>query len=427
MNKKYFDTSLSVLQWFVFLLANAIALPIIIGGIFHLSIEDISTLMQRTFLVVGVSSFIQAWFGHRYPIADGPGGSWVSIFVILGQVAMHQGQSAKDVLQLLEGGLIIAGILLFVLGITGFVHRILYLFTPLVTGTFLLTLALQLIGVLLKGIMGLQGSVVTHPDYTTATIALFVFALITFLSIKGKGWMKSYAVLLGISCGWLLYALLGKSSHTPSHTPLIKLPEIFAWGTPRFDIGMTLTATLFTFLLVANTIAAISAVKQVAPLSKENEKQTLNRGIWVGGISHIISSLFSTIGIVPLPASAGFIQLTGKRKVKSFLIASLMLAGISFIPSIVSFISMLPGPIANAALLATFVQMIGISFQSILREELNQRRLTILGIALLISLGIMFLPESAFSGIPPSLQYVLSNGLLVGTMIVILLEQFWKE
>ena len=58
---------------------------------------------------------------------------------------------------------------------------------------------------------------------------------------------------------------------------------------------MTLTATLFTFLLVANTIAAISAVKQVAPLSKENERQTLNRGVWVGGISHIISSLFSTI------------------------------------------------------------------------------------------------------------------------------------
>ena len=36
-------------------------------------------------------------------------------------------------------------------------------------------------------------------------------------------------------------------------------------------------------------------------------------------------------------------------------------------------------------LLATLVQVIGISFQSILREEVNQRRLTILGITLLIS------------------------------------------
>lgn len=137
------------------------------------------------FLVVGISSFIQAWFGHRYPIADGPAGSWVSIFVILGQVAMHQGQSAKDVLQLLEGGLIIAGILLFVLGITGLVHQILRLFTPLVTGTFLLILALQLSGVLLKGMMGLQGSA-THPDYPTAIIALFVLPLLLSYQLKGQ-------------------------------------------------------------------------------------------------------------------------------------------------------------------------------------------------------------------------------------------------
>lgn len=426
MNKPYFNTSFSILQWFVFLLANAIAMPIIIGGVYHLSIEDISTLMQRTFLVVGISSLIQAWLGHRYPIADGPAGSWISIFVILGQIAMHQGQNAQDVLPLLEGGLMIAGILLFVLGLTGLVHRILHLFTPLVTGTFLLILALQLSGVLLKGMMGLQGTS-THPDYVTAVIALLVFAIITFLSIKGKGWMKSYAVLFGISCGWLLYAVLGKSSSMPSHIPLVKLPEIFAWDTPRFDIGMTLTATLFTFLLVANTISAITAVQQVVPLSKENEKQILNRGIWVGGVSHIISSLFSTIGIVPLPASAGFIRLTGQKKVRSFLIASLILAVISCVPSVVGFISLLPGPIANAALLATFVQVVGISFHSILRDELNQRRLTILGIALLIGLGIMFLPERAFSGIPSSLQYVLSNGLLVGTLIVMLLEQIWKE
>ncbi|MDR4442284.1 purine/pyrimidine permease, partial [Bacillus cereus] len=178
------------------------------------------------------------------------------IFVILGQVAMHQGQSAKVVLQLLVGGLIIAGILLFVLGITGLVQRILRLFTPLVTGTFLLILALQLSGVLLKGMMGLQGSA-THPDYPTAIIALFVFALITFLSIKGTGWMKRYAVLLGISCGWLLYTLLGESSYIPPHTMLGKLPDIFACGTPGLEIGMPLTATLFTFLLVSNTIAAI--------------------------------------------------------------------------------------------------------------------------------------------------------------------------
>lgn len=70
MNKQRFYNSFSILQWFIFLLANAEALPIIIGGIFHLSIEETSTLMQRTFFVVGISSFIHGWLGHRYPIGS---------------------------------------------------------------------------------------------------------------------------------------------------------------------------------------------------------------------------------------------------------------------------------------------------------------------------------------------------------------------
>ena len=99
---------------------------------------------------------------------------------------MHQGQSAKDVLQLLEGGLIISGILLFILGITGLVHRILRLFTPLVTGTFLLILALQLSGVLLKGMMGLQGSQLILTIQQLLLLSLFLPLLLSY-QLKGKG------------------------------------------------------------------------------------------------------------------------------------------------------------------------------------------------------------------------------------------------
>jgi hypothetical protein len=35
------------------------------------------------------------------------------------------------------------------------------------------------------------------------------------------------------------------------------------------------------------------------------------------------------------------------------------------------------------------------------------------GITLLISIGLMFLPSTAFQGLPSIIQYVLSNGLLV--------------
>ncbi|RJS50112.1 purine/pyrimidine permease [Bacillus sp. PK3_68] len=426
MKKQRFYGSLSTFQWFIFLLANSVALPIVIGGVFHLSIEEISSLMQRTFFVVGISSFIQGWLGHRYPIADGPAGSWVSVFVILASVATEQGQNMRETLQLLEGGLIVAGLLLFILGVTGLVNRLLFLFTPLVTGSFLLILALQLSGVFLKGMMALQG-VAPHPNYGIAVVSFGVFALVILLSIKGKGWIKSYAMLIGILLGWLLAVLLGETTTTFSKSAsFIKVPEIFAWGSPKLDAGMVTTSVLFTFILVSNTVAAIAAAKQVLPESKEAEKQLINRGSWAGGLSHFMSALVSTIGVVPLPVSAGFIQLTGQQRIKPFLIASLSLSGIALIPAVVNFLALLPSPVASAALLASFVQMIGIAFQSILKEELDQRRLTILGITLLISIGLMFLPAGIFEDLPSVLQYIVSNGLLVGTIIVILLEQLWK-
>jgi xanthine/uracil permease len=173
-------------------------------------------------------------------------------------------------------------------------------------------------------------------------------------------------------------------------------------------------------------MAAITAVKQVVPETGIDEKQTINRGSLVGGISHVLSAVFSTIGIVPLPVSAGFIRLTGQKQIIPFLLASFALAGIAFVPAIVDFLAMLPGPIACAASLASFVQMIGISFQSLLKDRLDERRLTILGITLLIGMGLMFLPKEIFKGMPTILQYIFSNGLIVGTIIVIALEQLWK-
>ena len=39
----------------------------------------------------------------------------------------------------------------------------------------------------------------------------------------------------------------------------------------------------------------------------------------------MISSLFSTVGVVPLPATAGFIRLTNQKYMRSFLFACVLL------------------------------------------------------------------------------------------------------
>lgn len=415
---------MGTLQWFIFLLANSIALPIVVGGLFHLTTEEVFYLMQRTFFVVGISSFLQGWIGHRLPIADGPAGSWVGVFTVLAYATVGQDQ-LHSTLQILELGMMVAGVILIGLGLTGFIERILFLFTPLVTGTFLLLLCLQLSGVFLKGMLGITATVSQIDGFTTL-IAFGIFLFVIVLSNFGKGFVKSYAVLIGIISGWLIFLIAGKVTIPSQVTHFVQFPHIFAWGIPKWNTGMAVSSFVMVCILVSNTVAAIIAINQATIHKAAIEQRQLRNGTWVGGISHMISSLFSTVGVVPLPATAGFIRLTKQKYMRSFLFACVLLVVMSLFPSIIRYLASLPSAVASAVLMASFVQLIGIGLNNIKQVELNERNVTILGVAVLFGSGVMFLPSEALQSLPSVMQYIFGNGLFVGTVVSILLEQIWR-
>lgn len=420
------ETGVGSLQWLVFLLANALTLPIVIGEVFQLPPEEIAGLMQRTFFVVGLTSFLQGWLGHRLPIADGPAGLWLGVFVILGEAAVRQGSDPLTTLRLLEGAMIITGAILFVFGAFRWVERMLVLFTPLVTGSYLLLLAIQLSGVFLKGMLGISETTTEiQPSFTVTALAVFI--AVFALSVWGRGRLKSYAVLIGIGVGWAAFTIIGWEANPLTANTWIKVPEMFAWGWPNWDAGLAVSSILVAFVLMSNTVASVAAIEQATKGTSEVDRQKLNRGGLIGGIANAASSLFSTVGMVPLSVSAGFIRMTGQTRMVPFLMACAALAIISFVPYISAFLAMLPGPIAYAALLASFAQMIGIGMNTILQVPLDERRLTILGLTLSLGTAVMFLPPGVFNALPSVLQYILGNGLLAGTLIALVLEQVWRK
>lgn len=418
---------LSTFQWFIYLLANTIALPIVIGNVFGLSAPDISSLMQRTFFIVGLSSFIQARFGHRFPIIDSPAGSWVSIFVIFAEIGSQQGKSVMETLQTLETGVIVAGLFLFLLGITKWVRHLFFLFSPIVSGTFLFILAVQLSGVFVNGMI-IKNSATGKLDIIVLLLAIFVFFLIVFFSSLEKGLLKNYAILIGVLSGWLLFILFDKQNLSfEQSSEFFRFPEIFLWGLPNMDGGVLASVLLFTFLLISNTFAAISASHEAIPINKKPLLERLFPGTWAGGLSHILSGIFSTIPVVPIPATAGFVKLTKQYQILPYIFACMILIFVSFFPGIVGFLASLPLPIASAALLTTLIEMLGIAIRSLTKQPLTNRNITIIGVSLLFGFGTMFLPLDTFGGLPYFVQNIGKNGLLVGTFIAILLEQVWKE
>lgn len=426
-NKILFRTGMFSVQWFVFLVANSLILPIVVGQIFAMPADETIGLIQRMFFVAGVSSLITGWFGHRLPIADGPAGIWVGIFVLMGQLAASQGSGPRPMLQLLEGGMLVTGLIVVLISSLGWVRKMLSVVTPLVTGVYLIMLTLQLSGTMLKGMVGMNGAA-GSADRVSVVISFGVFLLVLGLSIWGKKGVRSFAVLFGVIAGWIAFGLVYGVGNAPQTTSWFRAPELFAWGTPSLNSGMLATSVIVAFILISSVIASRSAMDLAAGQGDPQEHvPSLNKGGLAAGLSNALCSLFSAIGVVPLTISAGFVRLTGQKNMTPFYAACALLVVVSFLPGVYSFLSLLPPQVANAAMLASFAQMIGIGMRSILKEPLNERRLTILGLALSFGTGVMFLPQDLFSGLPTLFQYLLGNGVMVGMIVTVLLEQSWRE
>lgn len=414
---------IAALQWLIFLVANTVAMPVVIGEIFQFTPVETAGLMQRTFLVVGIGSLLQVWLGHRLPLIDGPAGIWMGVFAILGSQALSQGSDPREVLRLLEGAMLVTGGCFLLLALTGLLEKLLSLFTPLVTGTYLLLLVFQLSGIFFQGMLtGTNGDF----DSPSAFIALGVFFLVLLFSAVGKGWWKSYAILIGMLTGWILFSVFGLNTTTKTSIGW-SVPTIFVWGLPRIEMEAVVTGILVALVLLSNLVASLAAIGEVVRGRSDVNPRELTRSGWVSGINHGLSALFSTGGLVSLSVSAGFIRLTGEKGRLPLLSACLLMIGVSLVPPLTESLASIPGPVVYAALLASFVQMAGTAVRTVMERPLDERRASILGISLVLGVGTMFLPTPFFESIPPALRYVLENGLLLGTLVVFSLEQVWRE
>ncbi|PWK15819.1 purine/pyrimidine permease [Tumebacillus permanentifrigoris] len=409
---------LQSVQWMVFLLANTIAAPIVVGAAFDLPAGDVSSLVQRILLVSGGMTLLQVLVGHRLPLIEGAAGMWWALFLTLAAVATGGDKGA--VLRQLEMGMIIAGVVLVLLSLLPLMGRLRDLFTPLVTGVYLILLVVSLSGSFFKGMLGITRT--GGIDGTVVLMSLGVILIVLMLSLKGRGLWRSMGPLIGIVIGWALFAAFGYLDReaTGEATHWFALPQLFAWGTPIWDTGIVLTSVLTGVILISNVVASILVVART--LGQEISSDTYRRGLRGNGIGSVLSGMFATIGPVPLSVSAGFISTTGIRSKRPFLIGATMVALSGLFPIIGDFFATLPSEVAYAALFVPFAQMMGFGIRDLMSLEPSPRNLQVIGFSLMVGIGVMFLPPSAIATLDPWLRNLVANGILVGLLLCLFLE-----
>lgn len=406
------------IQWAVFMLTNIVAIPVVVGASFHMSPAEISTFMQRMLFVTGAATLIQVFFGHRLPIVEGGAGMWWALFILLGAITAPGERG--HLLQQLELGLIIAGVFLVILSFLPIIGKIRNLFTPIVTGVYLVLLVSQMSGSFFKSMLGVTAT--GHLDGRIAAISLIEVFIILMISLKANGIWRSMGPLIGIAAGWILFHLLGLAPSRTTYIPSgwFVLPKIFSWGTPQFDFGIVLTSVLTGVVLISNVIASILVIGMA--IQKEIDPIEHQKGIFGNGVNLFLSGLFSVVGVIPLSVAGGFISTTGIKEKKPFILGSFIILLTGFFPYIGGFFSTLPLEVAYASLFIPFSQMFGFGIRDLMGLEPSSRNLLVIGLSLMVGIGMMFMPPAAFESVAPWLRNIIANGLLIGLILCLLLE-----
>ncbi|WP_052350689.1 purine/pyrimidine permease [Paenibacillus gorillae] len=415
-------TLLDSLQWAFFLLTGGLVAPIVVAAAFQLSDAETISLLQRTLAVIGVSSLLQVTLGHKLPILEGPAGVWWGVFILLA-ANLTPGASGAELLRQMEMGLLLGGVIILLLSAFQVIRYLKKLFTPVVTGTYLLLLIFQFSSPIVKGILG-----VGYKDpYIHASIAAPAIAtlLLTFLCGRSKtAWLRNYSALIGIAAGYGLFLLLG---HIPALPKLpdtaILIPQLFAWGAPLFDSGITLTTLVITLPLLINMIAAIVVMEKTIGLEPADRYR--RSGI-VMGINQVLSGAFSAVGCVSNSHTAGFVASTRMTKRLPFIIGCLLLIVAGFFPFLTAALASVPVPVAFAVIFYSFAHLLSAGLKELGAILQNEKKLTIVAFSLFAGVGSMFIPAASLAVLPDVLKPILNNGLVVGVLASILLEQAWQ-
>lgn len=410
----------SSLQWALFILTSSVVIPVAIAADYGLDSFETIEFVQRTLFALGLAGILQAFFGHHLPVQEGPAGLWWGVFTLYASLGTVLFGSHLETLRVLQYAFLLSGIIFILLSVFGLVEKLAKLFTPAVTGIYLILMVVQLSSSFVQGMFGLDSSDDTVHSGILLLSLVIIGAAYGFMKVPKIG---QYSVLFSIVFGWVLFAVFGLSEPVTKVSKIFSLPKIFAFGSPRVEPNMIIMVIFITLLLLANLLATVRVVQQV--LERHHvavDKNRLKQTGMISGVNQLLGGLFSAIGAVPVSGSAGFIATTGITKKLPFIIGSFLIVAISLFPPFTAFVAAIPKAVGYAAIFPIFASIIGIALKEFEAAENKQKLFQVAGISLFAGIGTMFIPSEAFSSMPPTLVSILSNGLVFGAVVAVVTE-----
>jgi xanthine/uracil permease len=416
----HIQTAFASLQWFIFLFANTIVVPISVGTAFTLDAPMIAELIRNSLVLTGLACVLQGTIGHRFPLMEGHSGLIWGLVLNLCFASSALGMSLVEIGGGIASGMILSGAVVMILAAFRLLKFMEKLFTPMVMSVFLFLLTIQLITIFFDGMFKLDedGSVV----WPETAFAFAVAAFVALIKIKGSERVSNFSILIGIAVGWLLHIVL-----FPSEVPLaadagasaFRL-TLFPLGEPNMNVPIIVVTFVATFINLSNTITATQTAGKL--YNEEMTPGRMRRSYMLNGVYSMLGGSLGLVQYAPFASTIGFLQSTRIFDRKPFLIGGALLSGIGLLPSLSGLLATMPVTVGNAVLLVAYFQLLGTSLNSIRGYTFNSVTIHRLAIPVLVGVGIMFVDPSYYNGLPALIQPLLANGFIVGVLLSILLE-----
>ncbi len=399
------------LQWLAVTIPAVIIIGKVLGSMQGTAQAEV-LYMQKLFAIMSVSLLLQIYFGHRLPVVIGP-----STVLLIGILASQNSSPAA-----IYSSILICGVLLTILAVSGLFGRLRQLFTPRVVAVILLLVAFTMLPTIQQLIIGNSAEASSSRNLCFALI--FLLLMFTAQRLLTGLW-KSTLILWAMIIGSPAYCIINPACARSSNAAVFPFFNGFLaqlTTTITFDPGV-IAAFLLCFLgLAINDLGSIQAVGSV--LRVEDMPKRINRGVSFTGLSNMLAGFMGVIGPLNFSFSPGIIASTRCAARSTLVPAGVLMLALAFLPRALFYLSFIPGVVIGCILLFIMCTQVaaGLTTAFASMEQPYFDNSLLIAFPVLSGIITAFLPPQAVAAFPVQLRPILANGFVIGILISLVLE-----
>lgn len=399
------------------IVATAFVFPILVARAAGLETGAATFFCSMSMLANGISTIFQSikhpHFGSGYLIPRVAGPNFVSASVLALQGG---GLSMLCGMTLFSGALQVA--------LSRVVHRLRILFPVEVTGLVIMMLGVAVVPYALPNFFGMS-DIHAAPVLMSTLISVITLAVTVSVTVWGRGQMKLFPVIIGMSVGYALCIGLGLAGTDPIGrivaSPLIAFPD------PKY-FGLSFSPVLIIPFSIAAIVTFVKSVGEISICQKINSTDwkrpdmiNIRSGLFADGVASCIGGLVGGMGQTGSSSNIGLsIATRSTSRIIGFMTGGILII-LAFLPVLATIFLILPGPVIGGTLIyvAAFIIVGGI--QTITSRMLDSRKIFVIGISFIFGISIYLIPD-AYTGVPSLIKPIFDSALSLATVVAIILN-----